>query len=578
MAYTALYNLYRPQSFKEIIGQQTVVDVLRNQIKSKMISHAYLFSGPRGIGKTTIARIFAKAINCTEPIEGEACLKCTICKSLHAKNNLDIIEIDAASNTSVNDIRTLRENVKYMPVAGQYRIYIIDEIHMLSINAFNALLKTLEEPPKHIVFIMATTEPHKIPITVLSRCQRYEFTRISTQMIASYLEELIKKLKVKADKKALLAIARSSAGGMRDALSLLDQMLAMGENNINSRQVSQMLGSADKLLYFALCEAILNEDISRALKGLNTMIEKGCSASTVASDLMQMFRDIYIAKNSSDINEDLMVDDTTKSRLSSIAKRASMGTLLTCLEIFSTLENDLRYARRPEIWLELAVGKACRVQKEDSYENLLKRIERLEKMPAADIKTDMEQQSHNNEDEQEEYFPIKDDDFKKSDINQDNAAADFENENSGYGEDILENNTDEKKSEISIEISEKTIDEKDDNTVNNNDINKGKIIWNKAIDEIRLQKKMRLLTPMKKAEVSGYDGEVLVLSFKTGDEASAGKFENKELKEILKKTLKNITGNIISVKINMSKLNEENKFMQETYDKFPEHLIQENEE
>ncbi len=255
-----------------------------------------------------------------------------------------------------------------------------------------------------------------------------------------------------------------------------------------------------------------------------------------------------------------------------------MGTLLTCLEIFSTLENDLRYARRPEIWLELAVGKACRVQKEDSYENLLKRIERLEKMPAADIKTDMEQQSHNNEDEQEEYFPIKDDDFKKSDINQDNAAADFENENSGYGEDILENNTDEKKSEISIEISEKTIDEKDDNTVNNNDINKGKIIWNKAIDEIRLQKKMRLLTPMKKAEVSGYDGEVLVLSFKTGDEASAGKFENKELKEILKKTLKNITGNIISVKINMSKLNEENKFMQETYDKFPEHLIQENEE
>jgi DNA polymerase-3 subunit gamma/tau len=353
MAYTALYNLYRPHTFSEVIGQQAVVKTLCNQVQSEMISHAYLFCGPRGIGKTSMARIFARAINCMEPVNGEACGKCETCRALSAKNNLDIIEIDAASNTGVNDIRTLRENVKYMPVAGKYRIYIIDEVHMLSVNAFNALLKTLEEPPEHIVFIMATTEPHKLPVTVLSRCQRFEFTRISTQLITMYLEDLVQKLGVEAEPQALVAIARSAAGGMRDAMSLLDQILAMGENRIEAKQVSDMLGSADKLLYFALCEAVLKEDISRALTGLNRMLEKGCSASTISSDMMQMFRDLYIAQSSNNIMEDLMVDDTTAGRYKRLSSIVSAGSLLKCLEIFSTLENDLRYATHPEIWLSL---------------------------------------------------------------------------------------------------------------------------------------------------------------------------------------------------------------------------------
>lgn len=603
MAYTALYNLYRPHTFSEVIGQQAVVKTLQNQVHSKMISHAYLFSGPRGIGKTSMARIFARAINCISPVNGEACGKCATCEALTAKNNLDIIEIDAASNTGVNDIRTLRENVKYMPVAGKYRIYIIDEVHMLSVNAFNALLKTLEEPPEHIVFIMATTEPHKLPVTVLSRCQRFEFTRISTQLITKHLEDLVDKLDVQADPQALVAIARSAAGGMRDAMSLLDQILAMGENKIDAKQVSDMLGSADKLLYFALCEAVLKEDISRSLMGLNRMLEKGCSASTISSDMMQMFRDLYIAQSSKNIMEDLMVDDTTAGRYKRLSSMVSAGSLLKCLEIFSTLENDLRYATRPEIWLELAVAKSCRVQKDESYEALLSRVERLEKMLENGIQINDKKPANavaaQDVDEQEEFFPIKDDDFVQHDAYSalDDLAPPPENYDDGGF--VMPQPTvssapparrttasTPKKDEPVINVPQKSelvVDDAPEQSKQPNqdvviagdgDVDEGRSIWNAAVNEVRNQKIMRLFTAMKKAKVTSFDGTTLKVEFGPDDEASAKRLDNNELKNKLKKTLKKISSRDIIVEAKLKQLSEEeNSFMQKLYDKFPKDLV-----
>ncbi len=584
MAYTALYNKYRPQHFSEVVGQQAVVRVLKNQVQMGMVSHAYLFSGPRGTGKTTMARIFARAINCTQPQDGEVCGQCDTCKALSAKNNLDIIEIDAASNTGVNDIRTLRENVKYMSVAGRYRVYIIDEVHMLSVNAFNALLKTLEEPPAHIVFIMATTEPHKLPVTVLSRCQKFEFTRISATLIAAYLEKIAADLKVKADKKALYAIARAAAGGMRDALSLLDQMVAMGDNEIDTKLVSETLGSADKLLYFALCEAILNEDISRAIGGLNAMIQKGCSASTIASDLMQMFRDLYIAQNSTELENELMLDETAIERLKTLSKKVSTGSVIKCLEIFSVLENDLRYAARPEIWLELAIGKACRVQKEQSYKALLERVENLEKKLSGAMKpTAATKKPSYTQPDQEEFFPVKDEDFAEKKQEKTQVKVDEETE-------IAET---ESKSDEEYEADEETVVEEDINpqsqlteemkteedvseiqVQNSQDDAEGKRIWSDAIEKVRSQKIMRLISPMKKAKVSGYDGKTLFINFNEGDEASAKRLENKELKDILTKALKEAVGHHILFSVSVEKMSEEDsEFMKQVYDVFPDDIV-----
>ena len=615
MAYIALYNKYRPRSFAEVVGQQSVVRVLKNQVQMGMISHAYLFSGPRGTGKTTMARLFAKAINCQSPKDGEACGECSTCIALAAKNNLDIIEIDAASNTGVNDIRTLRENVKYMPVSAKYRVYIIDEVHMLSVNAFNALLKTLEEPPEHIVFIMATTEPHKLPVTVLSRCQKFEFTRIPTVLIAQYLTELSKKLGIKAEKNALFAIARASAGGMRDAVSLLDQMTAMGESKIDTKLVSETLGSADKLLYFALCEAILSEDISRAIGGLYAMIQKGCSASTIASDLMQMFRDLYIAQCSPNVENYLVTDDASADRLRQLAGKVSAGSLLKCLEIFSSLENDLRYAVRPEIWLELAIGKACRVQKEESYEALLQRVEILEKkLENGIVQREPKAPAPKIEKPQDEFFPIKDEDVvpKKKEVQKDESHDDgYDSEayaahNMGYeppsddGEEDYVPYDDtpvfepeepvQKITEPEVQASsavetvatapnEAVAVEPEEGVSATNedgegDLDAGRRIWNEATEKIRAQKVMRLHSPMKKAQVAGYDGSVIRVTMSEKDETSAKRFENSELKDILTKALKEASGHHLQFEVKVEKLTqEENDFMKQVFDVFPDDIV-----
>lgn len=295
MSYIALYRKYRPNKFSDVIGQDIIVKILQNSIISNNISHAYLFNGPRGTGKTSLAKIFAKAVNCLNPNNGEPCEKCDICKILK-NNETDIIEIDAASNNGVEEIREIRNNVKLMPSVGKYKIYIIDEVHMLSIGAFNALLKTLEEPPAHVIFILATTEINKIPLTVLSRCQRFDFSKIPIEILTDRLELICKKENKKIQKDILKLISQLSDGSCRDAISLLDQIISLNTSEITSEQVYDLQGAIPEESVFGLLESMYMNDFKKGFDIINSLVEKGKNLNYVVEKLLILLRNISISK------------------------------------------------------------------------------------------------------------------------------------------------------------------------------------------------------------------------------------------------------------------------------------------
>jgi DNA polymerase III subunit gamma/tau len=378
MSYRALYRKYRPKGFSDIVGQQGIVQALTSQVATGRISHAYLFSGSRGTGKTSAAKVLARAINCQDNKGGEACGVCRACVELVGDTNMDIVEIDAASNNSVDRVREMIENVKYMPAVGKYRVYIVDEVHMLSASAFNALLKTLEEPPAHVVFILATTEPHKLPATVLSRCQQFQFRRISSADMTAMLEDVLKSEGATADREALQAIARASGGGMRDALSLLDQCLSLEGSHVTSRQVFQLLGTADSSCYFDVAECLLTGDAGAAVGLLDRFIGSGGDVKTFAVDLCRHMRDLFIASYVKDVADILDISGEDAALLREQAARHAPGDMLKCLSFLTELEGSLRYAANPRIPVELALFQCCRTEKENSYDALLARVERLE--------------------------------------------------------------------------------------------------------------------------------------------------------------------------------------------------------
>lgn len=364
-----------------MISQPHITTALRNQIREEKTAHAYLFTGSRGTGKTTCARILAKTVNCEHRTpEGNPCLECEICRDAERGALADIIEIDAASNNSVEDIRDLREGTVYLPERCRYKVYIIDEVHMLSIGAFNALLKTLEEPPEYVIFILATTEAHKIPITILSRCQRYDFKRITIDTIAARLDELMKKEQVEVEEKAIRYIAKAADGSMRDALSLLDQCIAfyLGQK-LTYDHVLEVLGAVDTDVFSRLLRQIISQDVGKVLATVEELVMQGRELTQLAADFTWYLRNLLLVKTSDNMEDVLDVSTENLAQLKEEAQMIESGVLLRYIRIFSELTNQLKYATQKRVLLEVTLIKLCKPQMESTKDSILDRIRALEK-------------------------------------------------------------------------------------------------------------------------------------------------------------------------------------------------------
>ena len=380
MSYQALYRKFRPQEFSDVKGQDHIVTTLKNQIKADRIGHAYLFCGTRGTGKTTIAKIFAKAVNCEHPIDGSPCGECPACKAIAAGNSMNVIEIDAASNNGVDNIRQIREEVEYRPTEGKYKVYIIDEVHMLSIGAFNALLKTLEEPPSYVIFILATTEAHKIPITILSRCQRYDFRRISIDTIVARLTELMEEEHVQVEEKAIRYIAKAGDGSMRDALSLLDQCIAfyLGQE-LTYDKVLETLGAVDTEVFSRLLRQILDKNITGAIGTIEEMVIEGRELGQFVTNFTWYLRNLMLVQSSDDMEDVLDISTENLALLKEEAEMVDTDILMRYIRIFSELGSQMKYAAQKRILIEIAVIKLCKPEMEKDYTSLVDRIDSLEK-------------------------------------------------------------------------------------------------------------------------------------------------------------------------------------------------------
>ena len=380
MSYTALYRKFRPAEFEDVKGQDHIITTLKNQIKADRIGHAYLFCGTRGTGKTTVAKIFAKAVNCEHPVDGSPCGECTMCKNIAAGTSMNVIEIDAASNNGVDNIREIREEVSYRPTEGRYKVYIIDEVHMLSIGAFNALLKTLEEPPEYVIFILATTEAHKIPITILSRCQRYDFKRITIDTIAARLDELMKKEQVEVEEKAIRYIAKAADGSMRDALSLLDQCIAfyLGQK-LTYDHVLEVLGAVDTDVFSRLLRQIISQDVGKVLATVEELVMQGRELTQLAADFTWYLRNLLLVKTSGDSCEEVIdISSENLARLKEEAQQIEVDAIMRDIRCFSELSGRIRYAGQKRVLIEMALIRLCRPEMETNEDTLLERIRKLE--------------------------------------------------------------------------------------------------------------------------------------------------------------------------------------------------------
>lgn len=380
MSYTALYRKFRPDTFEDVKGQDHIVTTLKNQIRADRIGHAFLFCGTRGTGKTTVAKILAKAVNCEQPVDGSPCNECPTCRAIQAGTSMNVIEIDAASNNGVDNIREIREEVTYRPTQGKYKVYIIDEVHMLSAGAFNALLKTLEEPPSYVIFILATTESHKIPVTIQSRCQRYDFHRISIDTIAGRLRELMEKEQIPVEEKALRYVAKAGDGSMRDALSLLDQCIAfyLGQE-LTFDKVLEVLGTVDTEVFSKLLRKVLGQDVTSCIHILEDLLVNGKELGQFVNDFTWYLRNLMLVQSSDDMEDVLDISTENLALLKEEAQMVDTDILMRYIRIFSELSNQIRYAVQKRILIEIAVIKLCKPEMEKDYGSLIDRVDSLEK-------------------------------------------------------------------------------------------------------------------------------------------------------------------------------------------------------
>ena len=384
MGYQALYRRYRPARFEDFVGQEAVIKTLRSQVMSGRIAHAYLFCGTRGTGKTSTAKVFARAVNCEHPENGDPCGECATCRALSEESSLDILEIDAASNNGVDEIRDLREKVKYPPQVGRYRVYIIDEVHMLSAGAFNALLKTLEEPPAYVVFILATTEPQKLPATILSRCQRFDFHRIPMNQIIARMRVAVEQEGIAAEDAALARIARAAEGGMRDAWSIMDMCLGYAQEDgagLTEALVLRVLGAADRGFLFDFADRLIGADAAGALEMIDGMMRMGREVQVFVRDVSAHLRALMLADVCGEEHAADLLDVTQEDAAAYVAqaRRTSHTRLMRMLDLFLASETDMKWASQPRFALETAAIRACEPEESLQLEALVARVDELER-------------------------------------------------------------------------------------------------------------------------------------------------------------------------------------------------------
>ena len=374
MEYTALYRRFRPKKFSEILGQEHITQTLKNQVKTNRVGHAYLFTGSRGCGKTSSAKVLARAINCLHPIDGEPCNECEICKAALDGSLTDIVEMDAASNNGVDDIRAIRDEVNFLPTVAKYRVYIIDEVHMLSQGAFNALLKTLEEPPAHVKFILATTEPQKLPATILSRCQRFDFKKISADKIVENLEKICSECKIDYTKEALNLIAELAEGGMRDAISILERCVQDGDSKITDIKIKELVGIPETQYIIDVINSILNHDETKALEITQKIIVEGKDASNFLWELIKFVRNMMLLKATNEISNIYNEDEVNKMK--EMNKLTTEDELLNIISKLSMLQNEIGYSTQKNIVFQVGILKLCR-EENGSLEDRVKKLEEI---------------------------------------------------------------------------------------------------------------------------------------------------------------------------------------------------------
>lgn len=380
MAYTALYREWRPKSFKEVVGQEHVTVTLRNQVKNGRIAHAYLLCGTRGTGKTTTAKILSKAVNCLNPKDGEPCNECEMCKKINEGIAIDVTELDAASNNSVDDIRNIIDDVQYPPHEAKYKVYIIDEVHMLSQGAVNAFLKTLEEPPQNVVFILATTDPHKLPITILSRCQRFDFKRIKKEAMIGRLREIVTAQGVFADDKSLSLIARMSDGAARDAVSILDQAISVGNGKVEYEKVLDMLGLVTNEYIFKLMDCIIDKNVEACIRTIDEIVFSGKEINVFIKDLIAHVRNLMMIKVSKNPEEVLDMSSENLNMIKEQSKKVRIEETMRYIGILQEADEQARKSSNSRIYLELAIIKMCKIEYDTSNEIILARLNKLERI------------------------------------------------------------------------------------------------------------------------------------------------------------------------------------------------------
>lgn len=537
MGYTALYRRWRPIVFSDVVGQDHITMTLKNQIKNNNIAHAYLFCGTRGTGKTSIARVFARAINCLNPKDSNPCNQCEICKGILNESIMDIIEIDAASNNGVDNIRELRENVKYPPSKAKFKVYIIDEVHMLSQGAFNALLKTLEEPPSYVIFILATTEPQKIPSTILSRCQRFDFKRVTFDKILGLLRYICTEMEVDTEDEALKLMVRNSDGAVRDALSILDQCMSFCEGKLTYERAIETLGLVTDQFLFKITDAINEENSKEAMGLIDDLVNGGKDVGQFIKDFISHFRNLMMTKMTENLQEVIDMSKENIEVLKEQGEKFELNTIIRAINILSQTEAEMKWSSQPRILLELAVVKLIQPQIDDSYEALIDRIGKLENR----------------------VYNLKLENIKVTPVLE--KEKDIDNE-----KDIDKETTEAREYVVSQDIKE---EDSPPNMVNLNfeDI---KAKWGMILKEIK-KKKVSIHAVLMEGNPLGVEGINLIIGFKDGFWFHKDATSKKSNSEFIEGIIFEITGEKVKLKCVMEDEIEDtfNKVKKETCD-FPE--------